>query len=96
MTFRTFAQHVHVHVRGQGATDPQRGNQRRLRYVPLRTECERLVSYCHTTSASTTHALRIVLLTLPSVGRSYQRFPDGFDLHLPLKEWRWALFVLPT
>jgi len=28
-------------------------------------------------------ALRIVLGTVPCVGRSYEHFPDGFDLHLP-------------
>ena len=26
--------------------------------------------------------LRIVPHTVPRVGRSYERFPDGFDLHL--------------
>ena len=41
-----------------------------------------LVIYCQTTSASTAHAFRIVLHTVPRVGRSYELFPDGFDLHL--------------
>jgi hypothetical protein len=27
-------------------------------------------------------ALRIVLVTVPRVSRSCERFPDGFDLHL--------------
>ena len=26
--------------------------------------------------------LRIVLYTVPRVGRSYEHFPDGFELHL--------------
>jgi len=43
---------------------------------------ERLVIYCRATSASTAHALRIVLLTVPRGGRSYGLFADGFDLHL--------------
>ena len=51
---------------------------------------ERLVWYCRTTSANT--ALRTprrtccpfadVLITVPRVSRSCERFPDGFDLHL--------------
>ena len=32
------------------------------------------------TSASTAHALRIVLATLPRVGRSYELFPGKFDV----------------
>ena len=32
--------------------------------------------------ASAPHILRIVPPTLPRVGRSYERFPDGFELHL--------------
>jgi hypothetical protein len=28
--------------------------------------------------------LRIVLHTVPRVGRSYEHFPDGFELHLLL------------
>ena len=33
-------------------------------------------------SASAPHMLRIVPHTVPRVGRSYQHFPDGFELHL--------------
>ena len=29
--------------------------------------------------------LRIVPHTVPRVGRSYEHFPDGFDLHLPIR-----------
>ena len=50
---------------------------------------QRLVLYCRTTSASThlAHpggcaALRIVLVTVPRVSRSYGHFPDEFNLHL--------------
>ena len=30
-------------------------------------------------------ALRIVLVTVPRVGRSCEHFPDGFDVHLLLR-----------
>ena len=37
---------------------------------------ERFVICYKTTSASTAHALRVVLLNVPRVGRSYALFPD--------------------
>ena len=40
---------------------------------------ERWVIYCQTTSVSAAHAV-------PRVGRSYEHFPDGFELHLLHKE----------
>jgi len=39
-----------------------------------------LVIYCQTTA----HASRVVLLTIPRVGRSYELVPGGFYLHLLL------------
>jgi hypothetical protein len=52
-------------------------------HLPLCAQMgERLVMYCQTTSVSAAHALRIVLLTAPRVGRSYELFSDGFYLHL--------------
>ena len=33
-------------------------------------------------TASAPHMLRIVPQTVPRVGRSYEHFPDGFELHL--------------
>ena len=33
-------------------------------------------------TASAMHMLRIVPHTVPRVGRSYEHFPDGFELHL--------------
>ncbi len=35
--------------------------------------------------ASAPHMLRIVPHTVPRVGRSYEHFPDGFELHLLLE-----------
>jgi hypothetical protein len=43
---------------------------------------KRLVIYCQTTSVSAVRALRIVLRTVPRVGRSCELFPEGFYLHL--------------
>ena len=43
---------------------------------------ERLVIYCQTSSVSAAHPLRIVLLSAPRVGRSYEQILDGFELHL--------------
>ena len=37
---------------------------------------ERLVIYCQTTSVSAAHAVRIVLLTIPRVGRSEELFTN--------------------
>ena len=42
----------------------------------------RLVIYCQTNSVSAAHAFRIVLHTVPRVGRSHGRFSGGFYLHL--------------
>ena len=50
--------------------------------LPDNTLPEKLVFCFQATSASTAHALDIVLLTAPRAGRSYAVFPDGFDLHL--------------
>ena len=65
----------------------------------VETSRESLVRYCHTTSASTAHALRIVLLTVPRVGRSCELFPDGFDLHLqqfnPTTRWATKVSLTP-
>ena len=49
---------------------------------------ERLVIYCQTTSVS------IVPHTVPRVGRSYEHFPDGFELHL-LPQWITYRLVRP-
>jgi hypothetical protein len=42
----------------------------------------KLVMHCQTTSVSIAHARSIVLSTVPRVDRSYELFPDGFDLYL--------------
>jgi len=41
-----------------------------------------IAGHCGTYRFQVQIALRIVLVTVPSVGRSCEHFPDGFDLHL--------------
>jgi len=84
------------HTRRAGCDDPQEiveylaDRQRRKNKVTLSTcrptpmltgATQRSVCYCQTTGASAAHALRIVQLTVPCVGRSYELFPDGFNPH---------------
>ena len=38
--------------------------------------------------------LRIVLHTVPRVGRSYEHFPNGFELHLQHPQPRYTLFAV--
>ena len=40
--------------------------------------------------------LRIVPHTLPRVGRSYEHFPDGFELHLLLQDGNTSLHKAAT
>jgi hypothetical protein len=54
------------------------------------------VIYRQTASASAAHAFRIVLHTVPRVGRSYELFPDGFYLHLLPCKAKDSLAPAPT
>ena len=75
------------HVTDGGKIPPRR---RAFEAAPTRAWIQRLQGYLremgnllpHKQPASARHMLRNVPDTVPRVGRSYEHFPDGFELHL--------------
>ena len=55
--------------------------------VPDKSRCWRAGQKSSTPPFEGCAALRVVLVTVPRASRSYENFPDGFDLHLLHTKW---------